>query len=105
MYTKLQNNNLVTKLIKIYFVIFGSNTLQAFVVLNEFEKAREDLEKVNKNCSLFQPNCNCANKKYTIEKDHLVQHNKQCVPQKTGTSLHHLHFPMLGAGCICLFEF
>lgn len=26
---------------------FVHNTLQAFVVLNEFEKAREDLEKVN----------------------------------------------------------
>lgn len=25
-----------------------SGSLQAFVVLNEFEKAREDLEKVNK---------------------------------------------------------
>ena len=26
---------------------FVHDTLQAFVVLNEFEKAREDLEKVN----------------------------------------------------------
>ena len=35
-----------------------SGSLQAFVVLNEFEKAREDLEKVNKlfYCLLSSPN-------------------------------------------------
>ena len=39
------------------FIAFGPGTLQAFVVLNEFEKATEDLEKVNIKCILIWSDC------------------------------------------------